>query len=248
MHHEGNTPTGRARLVIVTAALACTLAFAVAAQEVVKGPSSLTANASGPAVDALDVAPGDRWEFHVYSDITNTFKSSYVNEVTETADRRIVVRQSTTIADATLPNAPRAFVFDDHWGLIENGVWKRSSPDTTTGIKFPLTVGSNWTANFSVSRKKPEQTNLVTASARVVAWEKVKTKSGVEYDAYRLETVRNVRPATPDTASRPQEFKTVHWYAPKANFFVKMIVERRIDGKLIERLVTHLVSYSRRKA
>lgn len=88
-------------------------------------------------------------------------------------------------------------------------------------IKFPLTVGSRWSADYSFYTMELDAPLKARASCEVAAWENVTVKAG-EFPAFRIECTDNL-----SAGSRKFRTQSTRWYAPSASLVVK--AENRQD-------------------
>ncbi len=87
-------------------------------------------------------------------------------------------------------------------------------PDERGYLKFPLTVGSSWSHDFTNRGGRNRTFNLTVA-----AWEKVQTPKG-EFDAFKIEA---------DIEGRPSN--RVYYYSPKVKANVLFKLTRRIEDR-----------------
>ena len=88
-------------------------------------------------------------------------------------------------------------------------------------IKFPLTVGARWRADYSFYTMELDEPLKARASCEVAGWENVTVKAG-EFPAFRIECTDNL-----SSGSRKFRTQSTRWYAPSASLVVK--AENRQD-------------------
>ena len=206
-------------------------------------PDISPASSLAPQVNAIDVKPGDRWTYKVYDDITGDLKFTAVSVLTEAAEGTFTTQTSVTQPNGIAPIGGSVVVFDNNWDLIEDGIWKRNPADTSVGVKLPLQVGNQWKGTFDAVRQNPEQHFAIKSSSSVAAWEHVKLRFGLQYDAFRIESISH---GGPIGVTMDVQTKVTSWYAPQVNHYVKRITEARVNGHLSARTIEYLAGYTRR--
>ena len=103
-----------------------------------------------------------------------------------------------------------------------------------------MAVNKSWSYTRKATRLSPPADVKFTGSGKVAAWEEVTLPNGASYDAYRIEFTEA---ATPVVNNRKLEYKTVEWYAPSVNSYVKRTWEARQNGKLVDETVELLTIY-----
>lgn len=88
-------------------------------------------------------------------------------------------------------------------------------------IKFPLTVGARWRADYSFYTMELDEPLKARASCEVAGWENVTVKAG-EFPAFRIECTDNL-----SSGSRKFRTQSTRWYAPSGSLVVK--AENRQD-------------------
>ena len=159
--------------------------------------------------------------------------------VTEVTANEIYVRHRWTAAK-TQQESSALVTFDRNWRMKEDGARRDMPPNDATGIPDGLAVNKSWNYTRKVTNLSPPQDFKFTGSGKVAAWEEVTLPNGASYDAYRIEFTEA---ATPVVNNRKLEFKTVEWYAPSINRYVKRTWESRQNGKLVDEGVELLTIY-----
>jgi hypothetical protein len=190
-------------------------------------------------ISSVDIQTGDRWVYSIVDDITGNLEATQSLVVTEKVGHTVTV--ASTLVKAGRPGPGGLLVFDDTWGMINNGAQFRPA-DPGTGIKLPLKTGSVWKTKYRMIA--PNHLGFDgTSTSKVLDWEHLTLRSGLEYDAYKVETMQSVGPV----GGAPTMLSKIDlWYAPAANRFVKRIEEDRKGGRLAQRRIQELVAYTRR--
>ena len=224
---------------ILTAAL-CLLATAGRAAS--EGETKPDSAKIPPVVDSIPVKPGDRWTYRWIDDITGETKSYQTYTLTEIKDGAFSVAITVSPVGQTQPTTG-LHVFDENWGLLDDGVWTRRVGDPVTGVRLPLKVGAKWETHFTASRKNPDRDSTIDATSVVAAYEEVSFRFGLTYDAFRIETNETV---TAVGGGPSATLKVTLWYAPAVNRYVKRVIESRTNDRLQSRIVEALTDYKRR--
>ena len=196
-----------------------------------------------PVVDSIPVQPGDRWTYRWVDDITGEAKSYQTYTLTEIKDGAFSVAITATPIGQGLPTSG-LHVYDESWGLLDDGVWTRKVGDPVTGVRLPLKLGATWDTHFTASRKNPDRDSVIDATSVVTAYEEVSFRFGLTYDAFKIETNESVAPASGGGPSAT--LKVTLWYAPAVNRYVKRVVEARTNDRLQSRIIESLTEYKRR--
>jgi hypothetical protein len=197
-----------------------------------------------PVVDSIPVKPGDRWTYRWIDDIVGETKSYETYTLTEIKDNAFSVAINVTPVGQGTPTSA-LHVFDENWGLLDDGVWVRKVGDPVTGVSLPLKVGARWEAHFTASRKNPDRDTNIDATSVVAAFEEVSFRFGLTYDAFRIETNETI---TPSGGGGPSvTLKVTQWYAPAVNRYVKRVIESRTNDRLQSRAIEELTEYKRRR-
>ena len=138
---------------ILTAALCL---FAAAGRAESGGETKPDAAKIPPVVDSIPVKPGDRWTYRWIDDIIGETKSYQTYTLTEIKDGAFSVAITVSPVGQSQPTTG-LHVFDENWGLLDDGVWSRKVGDPVTGVRLPLKVGAKWEAHFTASRKNPDR-------------------------------------------------------------------------------------------
>jgi hypothetical protein len=140
-----------------------------------------------PVVDSIPVKPGDRWTYRWVDDITGETKSYQTYTLTEIKDGAFSVAVTATPIGQGQPTSG-LHVYDESWGLLDDGVWTRKVGDPVTGVRLPLKLGAKWETHFTASRKNPDRDSTIDATSVVTAYEEVSFRFGLTYDAFKIET------------------------------------------------------------
>jgi hypothetical protein len=81
----------------------------------------------------------------------------------------------------------------------------------------------------------------MTVQVEVVSTEPLSTKAG-QFDTYRLEITTAVHGSSNQPLS-VSETKTVMWFAPKIDHWVRTEFEHRTDGHLLSKSSSELIEY-----
>jgi hypothetical protein len=195
-----------------------------------------------PIVESIPVKPGDRWTYRWIDDITGETKSYQTYTLTEIKDGAFSVAITATPVGQGLPTTA-LHVFDESWGLLDDGVWTRKVGDPVTGVRLPLKVGARWETHFVASRKNPDRESTIDATSVVTAFEEVSFRFGLTYDAFKIETNETITTPGGPVAT----VKVDLWYAPAVNRYVKRVVEARANDRLQSRSIENLTEYRRRR-
>jgi hypothetical protein len=211
--------------------------------------NSLTAQTpnAAPAPAAIEAAPpqetmedlqvGDHWTYQFRDEISGDVKSIITNTVTDLTDSQIGIRNSWA-GNSNSGNQ----TFDRSWNLISNGV-HRYSPNDSTGIQAPLTVGKTWaiksteinsTSGFSAKR---------SGTSKVTTQERITTQAGT-FDTFRIETSMQIQNSNNVTDKAQYIVQT--WYAPTIDHWVKRSFVTRSDGRVRSNNTIELIDYGRR--
>ena len=196
-----------------------------------------------PVVDSIPVKPGDRWSYRWVDDITGEAKFYQTYTLTEIKDGAFSVAITATPIGQGQPTSG-LHVYDESWGLLDDGVWTRKVGDPVTGVRLPLKVGATWDTHFTASRKNPDRDSTIDATSVVTAYEEVSFRFGLTYDAFKIETNETIAPAGGGGPSAT--LKVTLWYAPAVNRYVKRVVEARTNDRLQSRIIESLTEYKRR--
>jgi len=216
--------------------------FAAAGRAESGGETKPDARKNPPVVETIPVKPGDRWTYRWIDDITGETKSYQSYTLTEIKDGAFTVAITVAPVGQGLPTTA-LHVFDESWGLLDDGVWTRKSGDPVTGVRLPLKVGARWETHFTASRKNPDRESTIDATSVVTAFEEVSLRFGLTYDAFKIETNETVTTMGSPVAT----VKVDLWYAPAVNRYVKRVVEARSNDRLQSRSVEMLTEYRRRR-
>jgi len=207
-------------------------------------PAISAATAPAPVIESIDVKPGDRWVYSITDDITGDLLRTLTSTVTENQGQTITAENAYLEATAPAGSLPRlnTFTYDQEWDNVSDGIWTWKPGMPASGIKLPLKLGVQWTTKLTASRQAPNLSYLQTYSSKVTSWDHVTLPSGLEFDAYRIETTYKSRLSP----QRLTEGKSTYWYAPEVNRVIWHIEEDRLNGHLTGRLVQSLTAYKRR--
>jgi hypothetical protein len=197
------------------------------------------ASSPAPSETAVNVKPGDSWEYEIRDGLTDQLRTTMYLTVTEVTTSEIDVRYRWTAAK-TQQESSGLVTYDRNWRRKEDSAWRETPPNDTTGIPDGLAVNKSWNYTRKAMRLSPPQDVRFTGSGKVPAWEEVTLPNGASYDAYRIEFTEA---ATPVVNNRKSEYKTVEWYAPSVNNYVKRTWEFRQNGKLADKTLEFLTQY-----
>jgi hypothetical protein len=197
------------------------------------------ASSPAPSETAVNVNPGDSWEYEIRDGLTDQLTATEHFTVTEVTTSEIDVRKRWT-ATKTQQESSGLVTFDRNWRMKEDSAWRFAPPAGTTGIPEGLAVNKSWSYTRKSTRLSPPLDLKYTGSGKVAAWEEVTLPNGASYDAYRIEITEAV---TPVVNNRKSEDKVVEWYAPSVNRYVKRTWESRQNGKLVDEGVELLTIY-----
>jgi hypothetical protein len=224
---------------LLTAALCL---FATAGRTENEGEAKPDSPKIPPVVDSIPVRPGDRWTYRWIDDITGETKSYETYTLTEIKDGAFSVAIAVSLVGQSQPTTG-LHVYDETWGLLDDGVWTRKVGDPVTGVRLPLKVGAKWETRFTASRKNPDHESSIDATSVVAAYEEVSFRFGLTYDAFRIETNETV---TSVGGGPSATLKVTLWYAPAVNRYVKRVIESRTNDRLQSRAIEALTDYKRR--
>ncbi|BDV40175.1 hypothetical protein [Methylocystis bryophila] len=195
-----------------------------------------------PIVDSISVRPGDRWTYRWIDDITGETKSYQTYTLTEIKDGAFSVAITTNPVGSG-QSLSGLYVYDENWGLLDDGVWTRKVGDPITGVRLPLKIGLKWETHFTASRKNPDRESTIDTTSVVTGYEEVSFRFGPSYDAFKIETNESIATVGGGPIATLQ---VVLWYAPAVNRYVKRVIESRINDRLQSRAVEMLTEYRRR--
>jgi hypothetical protein len=195
-----------------------------------------------PVVDSIPVKPGDRWTYRWVDDITGETKSYQTYTLTEIKDGAFSVAIAVAPVGQGQPSSG-LHVYDETWGLLDDGVWTRKVGDPVTGVHLPLKVGAKWETHFTANRKNPDRDSTIDATSVVTGYEEVSFRFGLTYDAFKIETIETV---TAVGGGPVATLKVDSWYAPAVNRYVKRVIESRTNDRLQSRAIELLTEYKRR--
>jgi hypothetical protein len=224
---------------VLTAALCL---FAAAGRAESEGETKPDSPKIPPVVDSIPVKPGDRWTYRWIDDIVGETKSYQTYTLTEIKDGAFSVAIAVSPVGQSQPTTG-LHVYDENWGLLDDGVWTRKVGDPVTGVRLPLKVGAKWEQHFTASRKNPDRESTIDATSVVTAYEEVSLRFGLTYDAFKIETNEAV---TGVGGGPSAALKVTLWYAPAVNRYVKRVIESRTNDRLQSRIVEALTDYKRR--
>jgi hypothetical protein len=200
-------------------------------------PAPAVIESAPPQETMEDLQVGDHWTYQFRDEISGDVKYIITNTVTDLTDSQIGIRNSWA-GNSNSGNQ----TFDRSWNLISNGV-HRYSPNDSTGIQAPLTVGKTWaiksteinsTSGFSAKR---------SGTSKVTTQERITTQAGT-FDTFRIETSMQIQNSNNVTDKAQYIVQT--WYAPTIDHWVKRSFVTRSDGRVRSNNTIELIDYGRR--
>lgn len=179
--------------------------------------------------------PGDHWTYEYRDEITGTLKFARKAVVTDVTPSEISIRSE------RIDNPGVAFfVYDRSWNIRSTPIWKYL-PNDGTGVKQPLTTGSNWT--FQDNDTGRAGSFFRSGSSKVLGNESVKTRAGT-FNAIKIETSIISQP--PHDPTKTTILIQTTWYEPSINHWVKRISKLKVNGLVVDDTAAELVEYGRR--
>jgi hypothetical protein len=195
--------------------------------------------AAAPPAESSDTMeqplPGDHWTYEYRDEITGTLKFASKAVVTDVTPSEISIR-----SDRIDNPGVAFFVYDRSWNIRSTPIWKYS-PNDGTGIKQPLTTGSNWT--FQGNDTGRAGSFFRSGSSKVLGNESVKTRAGT-FNAIKIETSIISQP--PHDPTKTSILIQTTWYEPSINHWVKRTSKLKVNGLVVDDTAAELVEYGRR--
>jgi hypothetical protein len=180
---------------------------------------------------------GDHWTYEFRDEVSGDLKSTITHTITDISATEISVR----LAVLGRPNGDH-HTYDRAWDLINTGSW-RSSPNSGTGIRAPLSVGKTWSFKSTDSNTSSGVSLKNSGTSKVTVKETLTTRAG-SFETFKIETSYEARNSNDATKKYQYEMQT--WYAPAINHWVKRTFVSRSEGKVRDRSAAELVEYGRR--
>jgi hypothetical protein len=185
------------------------------------------------------VAVGDHWTYQITDEIAGKITGTRSIIVTELSKKEITAR-----FEVAKTGRSGIIIYDLAWDELSNGTF-RYSPNDGTGVRLPLTVGTQWKFATDSVNSDSGATFKRVGNARISGMEKVTTKAG-SFDAFVVETTftsRNTR-----NPARNSEVSLKTWFSPEINHWVKRNSIVRERGHLIRNNTIELTEFGRKGA
>jgi hypothetical protein len=92
-----------------------------------------------------------------------------------------------------------------------------------------------------MSRADPPSDFKYSGDGNVLGWERVTLRSGLAYDAFKIEFKEAMSPLV---NGKKTESLVTEWYAPLVNRYVKRLYETRQNSKLLDSGLEYLFDYT----
>jgi len=202
---------------------------------VIVSTTATVAFADPPAVKVMaEPQVGDHWTYTQRDEITGQVKGTFTQTVTEVRDEDVGLRVSWPGKSTWL------LIYDRNWNIKDSLSW-RFLPSDGWGFQPPLALGATW--NFDVEQKSRRGITLKgSRKGRVVGQSQLTTRIG-RFDAFEVEV--NFTNERGDSSE--EEGAVRSWYAPAINHWVKRVIEKRRNGRLMSKETEELTDYGRRE-
>ena len=180
---------------------------------------------------------GSFWNYETTDEIKQT-KLIFETTLTEANGDERVIRPNNRGQSAST-----VWVYDKNWNLAMLGAFKYQ-PNNGQGIPEPLQIGAKSKADVTFTQQLATgwtDPRPMTAQVEVISTENATTKAG-QFETYRLEITTTVR-GSPNQPLSVSETKTVMWFAPKIDHWVRTEFEHRTDGHLLSKSSSELIEY-----
>jgi len=187
--------------------------------------------------DRVHANVGSFWNYETTDEIKQT-KLIFETTLTEAnGDERIIRPNNRGQSASTV------WVYDKNWNLAMLGAFKYQ-PNNGQGIPEPLQIGAKSKADITFTQQLATgwtDPRPMTVQVEVISTEPLGTKAG-QFDTYRLEIATAVHGSSNQPLS-VSETKTVMWFAPKIDHWVRTEFEHRTDGHLLSKSSSELIEY-----
>ena len=183
-----------------------------------------------------EVRLGDRWVYETKDEITGYPQATYTEIVTQISPAEIIVDLTISGKDGTA-----LFVFDHDWNEVDTLVWKYK-PNDGQGIRLPLAVGKEWRSEFDAKNTVTSANMRASVLSKVVAQQTLTTPAGT-FETYKIE--RRIREFDTANPSRLSEIRSVIWYAPQINHWVRRTFETMIQKRTRASTSEELTEFTR---
>jgi hypothetical protein len=179
---------------------------------------------------------GSFWNYE-FTDVIKQQTSILETALTEVNGDKRVIRMNVRGANPTVS------LYDKNWNVVDSGSVKYQ-PNNGEGVPEPLQIGSKSKINATFSSQLAtgwSDPKPVYFEAEIVSSEITSTKAG-NFETYRVERTATLR----GWGNQPLSVnvvKTVGWFSPKLDHFVRIQIESRTDGYLILKLSGELIEY-----
>jgi hypothetical protein len=183
----------------------------------------------------------------------NDRKSGTTTYVVEDVGPNKIETDSRTHSSAGGPDSVVNYVYDRCWRAIQGPRGKVVNADAMSGPIPSITVGQDWTTDIYWQPLNSSLRFKWTEHGHVAAWESVKLADGQKYDAFKITYRRESTPSegtgiqvvTAGETTQKLVERTVEWYAPAVNRYVKRTFEASRDGTIYQSFSEELTSYTR---
>lgn len=194
------------------------------------------APAQRQSVNMTEVTVGDHWTYDVKDEISGAPLPARKITVTDIANG-----QGATRFDFAQTGRSSIVIFDKSWNILRDGT-NRYSPNSGTGIQFPIKLDAQWKTSTDEITSTGNAWKI-SVNGRVTGQESVTTKAGA-FQTYVIEIAQVVR-NTKDPAMNIA-ISTRTWFDPEINHWVKQNTIRRQNGLIVSNNTAELIEYGRK--
>ena len=178
-------------------------------------PAACAAQADAP-VARPTVKPGDRWIYHRTD--YRTSRSAGTREERVSFANDAVIH---TVVSLFGKDQETDATYTSSWNGVSSWDGGVFSPDTG-GLKFPLTVGDTYPANFENRRPRRGKFHVThQRTAKVLAWEEVTVPAG-RFRALKVEVAGSFKRLDSGVTGGT---RMVFWYVPEIRRWAKLTYE-----------------------
>jgi len=217
------------------------LAAAATSARAEDAPAAPAPKTPAPADVSIDVRKGDQWVYENRDGLTGELRATSSVVVAQLGENEIDTRLRTKNVANGLESAT-LMVFDRQWRKLSDTNWTNTPYQENWGVPAAIKVGANWENTYAAARANPPGGGIFKLQAKVVGWERVSLPAGAAYDAFRIEYLET---ALTDGKETPYLTRTVVWFAPQANRYVKRETESFFKGKKYDGALEVLTGYVR---
>jgi hypothetical protein len=194
--------------------------------------------------EEADSAPRihDIWVYGTKNEVTGLPAEGYTEMVAQVSPREFVVNRTFREPVARWPQS-YIVTYDHDWDVVDNYDWK-FKPNNGLGVRFPLSVGKTWQAEFdALNLHTTRRIYRGTSTSKVVAQEMITTDAGT-FDTFKVE--QQARWLDPIDPGKMWEFQIVSWFAPQINHWVRRTTLIKFEKRMRENTTEELSDFSKK--